>query len=274
MSKNEILANVLSVFGAIAEGTGSLCLSLALLHQLRWKSTSKRLMAEEASKVGVLVHHDSPTSTTHNSRSFVTDTLNSSIHTSNSSYDAQWDGPQPATRDFRSPPPPVASRVYVSETTPFFMRGTPKSTAKKVLLFICSWEVLFFALLVAFIALTFVSSTMDSRPLFYTTAVLYIALHLPQFVLVVFICLNHVASSFDAQETVGPRFSSRIILFAAVMLNLLLAVPIYAWSLALGKCTSPILSFVLQCLLYDDLTQDTNHSIQLDVWHILLAEST
>lgn len=238
LSKNEILANVLAVFAAIAEGVGSLCLSLALLHQIRWKSTSKLLMAEEASKVGVLVHHDSPTSTTHSSRSFVTDTLNSSIHASSSSYEAQWDGPQPP-RDFRSPPPPVASRVYVSETTPFFMRGTPnKSTMKKVLLFVCSWEVLFFTLLVSFIVLTFVSSTTDSLPLFYATSALYIALHLPQLVLVIIICLNHVASSFDAQETLGPRFSSRLILFAAVILNLLLAVPIYAWSLALGKCTT------------------------------------
>lgn len=200
-------------------------------------------MAEEASKVGVLVHHKTPTSSTDaNSHSpYLTDTtINSSVHSS-ASYDAPWEGP---ARDFRSPPPPVASRVYVSETTPFFMRGPPKSTFRKVTSFLCSWEVLLFSLLVAFIVLAFISAVANSRPVFFAASAIYAAMQLPPVLLALIITFRHIGSSFDAQETIGPRFSSRLILLSAVILNLLLAVPVYAWSLALGKCTKRGLSFL------------------------------
>lgn len=238
-SRNEILVEILSVMSAIAQGASSLCLSLALLHQLRWRSKSKLMIAEEASKVGVLVHHDSPNSTLQSGRSLLSETLNSSLYDSNYSWNSSH-GPSP--RDFKSPPAPVASGIYVSETTPFFMRGTPKSTLRKVMLFFVSWEVLFFLLLTAFVTFTFLSSIIDSIPLFYTSAALYISLHIPPILLCVIILLRHVASSFDAQKTAGPRFTSRIILILAILLNLLLGVPVYAWSKALAHCTFLLLS--------------------------------
>jgi hypothetical protein len=235
---HEMMSSLFSLAVALMHALGAFCLSLALLHQYRWRSNSKNSISMTGEKNGVLVPKAFSGEAGGMSAS---ETLNSSLKpawNSRSSWDVEGrNSPELAIRDFRSPPPPVASTTYVSETTPFFRSNTQSTRLQWVSRFVLSFEMLFFLLMALYLVFIFILTSNDSEAIYYMALSFYIAQRLPILIFACVIGAKGITTSFDADSSEGPMFLSRLLLVFAIFFDTVIEIPVNTWSKALGSCT-------------------------------------
>jgi hypothetical protein len=241
--EHETMSSLFSLAVALMNAIAALCLSLALLHQFRWRTSSKKSFDMESgdSHASYLIQSfqsdGSPIS--------ASETVNGSLGPAKQvRWSAEANGKE--SRDYRHDPAPVASTHYVSETTPFF-RSSPQYTRLQWLKrFLISFEMLFFLLLALYIVFVFILTTNTSKIIYWVAVALYIAQRLPILILTAVIVAKGFCTSFDSEEAQGPSFWSRFLLILAVLFDSVIEVPVNTWSLAFGSygCVIKVASVV------------------------------
>lgn len=223
---------------------GAFSLSLALLHQYRWRSSSRSMFDMENASVainGPLVaksFQDTSPRNTSSGTAKGNDNKTKKVGFINGTKDIE-------NRDYRNQPPPVASTHYVSETTPFFRPSPQYTRLQWIARFAISFEMLFFLLMALYLIFIFVLTSSTSKVIYYLALAFYIVQRIPTLVLTALIVFRNISTSFDAHSAIGPTFWSRIILIFAVLFDYVIEVPINTWSQAAGSCTFSPLFFLL-----------------------------
>lgn len=255
---NDLITQIFGLAVAVGHAICAFCLSLALLHQFRWR-TQSRLAADPTGSFNYGSINTGPRTPTPTLQHSGSDSKPNSVASKGGHVRIASDPEAPLlsqddVRSFRAPPAPIASTVYVSETTSFFT-GNSSMTWKQWLKHLAlSWESCFLLLLVIFVVFIFVTAEIDDVWLLYVTAAVYVAQRVPSFILAGIVCLNHISTSFDSVTSVGPTFGSRLLLFFGTLFTMVMEVPVDAWSRAFSQCASHLVSLQLfQSLLSLDL---------------------